>query len=76
MKGKIWFARKKYGWGWIPSSMEGWIVIIIASVMILYFAAKIETNPVNIAYIILTVVVLVIISYMKGEKPRWQWGGK
>ena len=76
MAGKIWFGRKKYGWGWVPSSIEGWIVTILASVMILYFAFNIETDLINILYIILTAVVLVIITYIKGEKPRWQWGGK
>ena len=76
MKEKYWFKRKKYGWGWIPSSIEGWIVIIIASAMILYLAVKVQTNPINKVYIILTAVVLVIINYMKGEKPRWQWGNK
>jgi len=76
MKKKIWFKRKKYGYGWMPSSIEGWIVIIIASVMILYFAFKIQENPINILYMILTAVVLVIINYIKGEKPRWQWGDK
>jgi len=76
MKEKYWFKRKRYGRGWCPSSIEGWIVIIIACAMILYFATKVDTNPVNIVYIILTAVVLVIINYMRGEKPRWQWGGK
>jgi len=76
MKGKIWFGRKKYGYGWVPSSIEGWIVIILASVMILYFAFNIQTNPINILYMILTAVVLVIINILKGEKPRWQWGNK
>jgi len=76
MKGKIWFARKKYGWGWCPSSIEGWIVIILASAMILYFAVNIQTKPINILYMVLAGVALVIINYLKGEKPRWQWGDK
>jgi len=76
MKGKIWFKRKNYGYGWCPSSIEGWIVIILASALIIYFAFNIQTNPINILYIILTAVVLVIINYIKGEKPRWQWGNK
>ena len=76
MTGKIWFGRKKYGYGWCPSSIEGWIVIILASALILYFAFKVETNQINILYILLTAVVLVIINYVKGEKPRWQWGNK
>jgi len=76
MSDKIWFGRKKYGYGWVPSSIEGWIVIIIFIALILYFAINIETNPINILYMILTAVVLIIINYVKGEKPRWQWGGK
>jgi len=76
MEGKLWFKRKKYGWGWIPSSIEGWLVIILACAIIIYFASKVEENSINILYAILAAVVLVIINYIKGEKPRWQWGGK
>jgi len=76
MKEKYWFKRKKYGWGWVPSSIEGWIVITIASATIIYFAVNIQTNPINILYMILTAFVLIIINYIKGEKPTWQLGGK
>ncbi len=29
MASKLWFKRKSYGWGWIPSSIEGWLVLLI-----------------------------------------------
>jgi len=74
MEGKIWFKRKKYGWGWMPSSIEGWLAVILASITILYFAFNVETKSINILYIILIAVALIIVSYVKGEKPRWQWG--
>ncbi|MCX6717702.1 MAG: hypothetical protein NTU76_03445 [Candidatus Taylorbacteria bacterium] len=29
---KLWFKRKTYGWGWVPSSWEGWFVVITKKV--------------------------------------------
>ena len=26
-KGNLWFRRKKYGWGWTPSTWQGWTVV-------------------------------------------------
>ena len=26
---KVWFKAKEYGWGWYPSSWQGWIILLI-----------------------------------------------
>ena len=33
---KLWFRSRRYGWGWEPASIEGWLVLLafIAAVVI------------------------------------------
>ncbi len=81
---KLWFKNKKYGWGWTPCSWQGWAILAM------YFFAVI-TNVIYLnnhgfsnsdflmqffpqTYIL--TVFLLIICWVKGEKPRWQWGDK
>jgi hypothetical protein len=44
---KLWFRARRYGWGWTPCSIEGWLVMIAAALTliggdlaILYLANK------------------------------------
>ena len=81
----LWFKRKLYGWGWVPVRRQGWLVIFIYIVLILTLVVTREKdipgNPDSgsniltfaIPIIVLTIL-LIIIAYKKGEKPRWQWG--
>jgi hypothetical protein len=76
-----WFKRKLYGWGWTPARSEGWITLILYIVGVIYFAIKAEpvvsgTLPSleDIAPIIILTVILLCVCYLKGEKPKWQWG--
>ncbi len=82
MENKIWFKRKSYGWGWTPSTREGWLVLLIYFVYLFFFWNLIQYFLINtiIDLIIWSLVVListgtfVFICYKKGEKPKWQWG--
>ena len=65
----MWFKGKKYGYGFTPSSIEGWLVVAAAMSLIIYFA-KMD----NVVYVGLTTLVLIYISYTKGPKPKWRWG--
>lgn len=81
-----WFKRKLYGWGWFPATIEGWIVVLAFILVTIlngfYFSYNFEMN--NLSYLdwgiffgvlIFSVIILIIISYKKGEKPKWSWGG-
>ncbi|HEV7423846.1 MAG TPA: hypothetical protein VGO21_01520 [Candidatus Paceibacterota bacterium] len=77
-----WFKRKLYGWGWVPVKWQGWTVIGFFVLFILSNALslhKVPTNP-EITWftikIIFFIILLVLICYKKGEKPKWQWGLK
>jgi len=78
---KIWFKAKKYGWGWYPATWEGWVVILIYllifSVLIYIFNLNIEKfSDIYFISVFLLTVLLIYISYKKGEKPGWHWGDK
>ncbi len=75
---KLWFKRKRYGYGWSPATKEGWIVTIIFLLLIFSIAIKYsKANPIKfMSYLILLVTVFMLIAYKKGEKPKWQWGKK
>jgi lipoprotein signal peptidase len=73
---KIWFPTKKYGWGWgLPNCWQGWVVLTAYLVMLFGGAFLISTDSrLYIAYAAVLSVILIIICYFKGEKPRWRWG--
>jgi hypothetical protein len=78
-----WFCAKKYGWGWTPCSVEGWLITIFWTLGILIFAFS-RKFPDNTSFskvflefmlpVFLWVAVLIVIAYQTGDKPRWRWG--
>lgn len=81
---KPWFKAKTYGWGWYPSTWQGWL-ILLAYIGLLYFPffyMYSKSKPINeilinfIPRITILTLLLIIICLRTGEKPRWQWGEK
>jgi hypothetical protein len=78
----IWFKRKTYGWGWVPATWQGWVVILIYIVFLFLEVKKLNIiqNSDNSTFMILAprfivlTALLMFICYMKGEKPKWSWG--
>ena len=81
---KLWFAAKRYGYGWYPSSIEGWLVILIFLLAIVLPIPMSEfsggKSPDDtfayyyLPYAFVLVVILLWICVKKGEKARWRWG--
>ncbi len=80
-----WFKAKLYGWGWVPVKWRGWSAIFLYILLVLGLVLTREkdipgnpdsgSNVLTFALpIIILTVLLVIVAYKKGEKPRWQWG--
>lgn len=73
-----WFKRKLYGWGWVPAKWEGWLTILIWVILFTLSLVMIEEKDHeigrNIAVILIITIVLFLICYKKGEKPKWSWG--
>lgn len=74
---EIWFKRKLYGWGWYPSTWQGWSIILLFIVLLVYIAVEFLVEMKFVQYFSLLTIIIVLmiyICYKKGEKPRWSWG--
>ena len=81
---KLWFKQKSYGWGWTPSTWQGWVVLgvhilglLVASRIFLKDAPEDELSRELVYFLIWTFVqsgILIYITYKKGPKPEWRWG--
>ncbi len=77
-----WFKRKLYGWGWTPVRWQGWLTMIIYIAAIVLVFRNIESNASStddafIHYVVPCIVLtflLIATCYIKGQKPKWQWG--
>jgi hypothetical protein len=82
---KIWFPAKRYGWGWgPPCAWQGWVVMALFIVLqaggafaLLGTGRKAPPGRVGwfVAYSFVLAGLLIWICWLKGEKPRWRWGG-
>ena len=81
---KVWFKAKRYGWGWYPSTWEGWAITAIAIAAISINSVLIDRHSHSVSdtligsfvFTILVIGLLMAICFLTGEKPRWRWGGK
>ncbi len=81
---KLWFKAKNYGWGWTPCTWEGWAAIVVYIVAIVYEFLSVNSTTHSISdalinfvpAVILFTLILIIICFIKGEKPEWRWGEK
>jgi len=76
-----WFKRKLYGWGWAPARTQGWVILLAYVGGVVFFAAKAddgmllaEANREVMVPILILTTLLIVVCYLKGEKPKWQWG--
>lgn len=78
---KFWFPAKRYGWGWgLPATWQGWAVLAIFHVFvfagIVFFVRRGDDFKGLLIYLGLLIAALMLICWMKGEKPGWRWGDK
>ncbi len=80
---KLWFKRKKYGWGWYPATWQGWAITLAYVGVIVFFGRTIDDQtPLNeVIYSFLIPIALLTAAFIyiasrTGESPKWQWGKK
>lgn len=77
-----WFKRKIYGWGWTPATWQGWVAILVFLVLMFLNFFRIDSAShsgsdtlINfIPQTAILVLLLIVVCWKKGEKPKWQWG--
>ena len=78
----LWFKAKRYGWGWYPVTWQGWLILAIYTVIILWNFKDIDAKSHSasdtvfgvLPRVIIAIGILIWICYKTGEKPRWRWG--
>jgi hypothetical protein len=84
MAKKLWFRAKTYGWGWTPCSWEGWLVVLLFIAFEYWNFMRLDavshSNSDTLRPFIIqsffAVIIMILVSYVKGEKPGWRWGAK
>lgn len=76
MTNNLWFKRKTYGYGWTPTTWQGWAVIIIWLISFYFVITGLNSELVKLVSILILTGILIFVSCKKGEKPKWQWGKK
>jgi uncharacterized membrane protein YhaH (DUF805 family) len=72
---KLWFKAKNYGWGWYPSSWEGWLILLIYLILIMVASKLIAINLyLYLSFCFIITAILIFICYKTGEKPYFRWG--
>ncbi len=75
-----WFKRKTYGWGWTPANWQGWIstltfiFAIIGYRQVFNFTGIALSQTNFLCYVAGWTIALIALCFLKGEKPKWQWG--
>jgi len=75
MKKQLWFKAKNYGWGWYPSSWQGWLILLIYTLALMWNVSQPEKYLYFVRILVATLV-LIFICYKTGERPEWRWGKK
>lgn len=72
-----WFRAKAYGWGWgIPCTWQGWGVFIVWLGVFIDGSLRLHGHGgARLAFTAAMVALILAICYLKGEPPRWRWGG-
>jgi hypothetical protein len=76
---EYWFPAKRYGWGWgIPNRWQGWLVLAVFAGLLVAGSLLLPPGAELGAFLIYVAVLctlLVAVCWLKGEPPRWRWGG-
>ena len=77
---RYWFAAKRYGWGWGPPlTWEGWLTLalyVLGLVLAAVLAAMRGDERVFTFGVPVLTLLLIAVFQLKGEPPRWRWGGE
>ena len=76
----IWFKAKSFGYGWYPSTWQGWLVVsaylLILSAYVYWSIASVKTFNVwlYLGGVAALTSILIFICRKKGEPAHWRWG--
>ncbi len=75
---RYWFRVRRYGWGWVPCSWQGWVLLLLWFGGLVLGRLLIPPHSLEywLGFVAVMLGVLLLICYKKGEPPRWRWGNR
>lgn len=82
---KYLMKRRRYGWGWVPVTWQGWLLLAMQFAVILTAASFLPAKPAQptiselvrfFLIVALTIGVLILVTIQASPSPRWRWGKK
>jgi hypothetical protein len=81
----LWFRAKRYGWGWTPITIQGWLVLaayvaaVTVDVVVLIHRVRADDNfqwalTTFCLWLAGLVATLIAVCWLTGERPGWRWG--
>ncbi len=81
----LWFRARRYGWGWTPVSIEGWLVVaaflvalgLVTTVFVYQVRHGANPGAATLWFLVAIAIlsgVLIAVCWATGERPRWRWG--
>jgi len=82
IKVRKWFVARTYGYGWYPITWQGWAIVFLVVIDIVFSSLAITLSyyPTLISVLFLSlqeivvIILLIIICNLTGPKPKWRWG--
>lgn len=80
---KYWFKRRLYGFGWTPVCWQGWATVVLFLIIIIGGSLILPDKPamnsfyieiIYFAMLVVSTICIVLVSLIKGPKPKWRWG--
>jgi hypothetical protein len=81
----LWFKRKRYGYGWVPVTWQGWLLLAAYVAMITAVAPFFLRDAGQhlaralirfYAFVIPSAIVFILLVRSRAPKGRWRWGRK
>lgn len=83
----LWFRAKRYGWGWVPNSWQGWLALVVYVLVLVLLAFIFLPHPkggslptsqlvIFLLFALSATMFLLGVCFSRGEQPRWQWGDR
>lgn len=84
MKRPLWFKAKNYGYGWYPATWQGWLILAVFIVLIIWDFTNLNTTQHSVSDLLINwipdifflTLLLTGVCWVTGEKPEWRWGKK
>ncbi len=83
-KKPVWFKKRKYILGWIPSVWQGWAILALYIFLVIFDLRFIQSSQSTmhgvlikfIPRLIFLSIAFFFICYRRAEGASWRWGDK